>query len=76
MAFHENEAAMAWGYTLSAWQQETPANRARCVAHYLHRNLRDAYSSEMALGKGDKPKAGGYSAMLAGMGIKGPNQGD
>lgn len=67
MEFHEHEAAIAWGYTLSAWQQETSVNRAKCVAHYMHRNLRDSYMAEA----GDKkPETkGGYGSMLQSMGL-------
>lgn len=71
MQFHEYEAALAWGYTLGAWSVETPVNRAKCVAHWLHRNLRDAFSAEAAMSKGDKKEgAHGYNDLMKSMGLQ------
>lgn len=28
------------------WLEETPENRAKCVAHFIHRNLRSQYNME------------------------------
>lgn len=53
-------AAMAWGYTMREWLEETPLNRAKCTAHMIHRNLRDQYDQEKASDP-DKKSVGGKS---------------
>jgi hypothetical protein len=42
--FDELEAMLALGYTLRAWQAETPEDRARLVAFHLHRLTREAWT--------------------------------
>jgi hypothetical protein len=48
-------------------------NRAKAVAHCLHRNLREAYSYEMSVEKGKGNKGGGpsqdYGSLMRSMGI-------
>ena len=60
---------MAWGYTLREWQEETPHNRGLCLAHHLHRNLREAYTVEKSTDKGGKGNAGDYAFLMQQMGL-------
>jgi hypothetical protein len=39
---------------MTAWQEESSLNKAKCIAHYLHASLRESYASDMALSEGDK----------------------
>jgi len=48
----EYETAIGWGYTLGAWQCESAVNRARAMAHHLHKGMREGYSFEHAQKKG------------------------
>ena len=70
MAYHEREAAMAWGYRMSEWETETVNRRAQCVAHYFHRLMRESFASEHAMKKTDK-KSGGqsYDSLMKAMGL-------
>jgi hypothetical protein len=74
MVFHEYEAAIAWGYTLREWQEETVVNRARAVAHIWHRNVRDAYNNDEIMAKAkNKPGAGSgqtYADLMRSMGLQ------
>lgn len=77
MIFHEMEAMAASGYAgLSDWLQETPTNRAKVVAHHIHKNLRESYLAEA--GKNEGSKGGGrgtrdggqsYKDLMGAMGI-------
>jgi hypothetical protein len=40
------------------WQEESVLNRAKCVAHVLHKNLRESYDTENRLGNTDKKGKG------------------
>lgn len=58
---------------MSEWSQETMQNRGRCMAHEMHKNIRDAYSYEHASknAKKDKPKNDGqsYENLMRSMGL-------
>ncbi len=68
----EMEAANAWGYKLWEWQAETIVNKARAMAHYLHRTIREAYIEEKMATKAPKgrPETQSLSGLMAGMGIR------
>ena len=42
----EIDAALASGYRLSEWRCEHPVVRGELIAHYLERQLREAFESE------------------------------
>ena len=48
-------------------------NQSRCMAHYLHRTMREAYVSEVSMkkSKGGKSTDGGasYNRLMSSMGI-------
>lgn len=67
--FTELEAARAWGYTLSEWQAESAANRARCMASWMFSNMRENFIGEKSSGDGDK-NAKNYNNLLSKMGIE------
>jgi hypothetical protein len=45
---------------MQQWLEETPMNRAKCVAHIIHRNNRQRYESEQK-----KPEPTGNPADVA-----------
>lgn len=63
----EYEAAIKWGYHLHEWQTESVVNRARCMAHHLHAQMREAYETEQIMKKGKKKV--GVDDIMASMGI-------
>jgi hypothetical protein len=72
----EYEAALSWGYLLHQWQHETVVNRAKCVAHYLHKTMRDGYIQETMMSKakakgGKKTKSQqGFKSLMGAFGIR------
>ncbi len=74
MAYHEFEALKEFNYTVSEWQVETPVNRARCVAHCLHKGLRAGYEHERAIekadGKNKKAPGADYGDYMKRMGLQ------
>jgi hypothetical protein len=59
---------------MTKWLEESPVNRAKCIAHYLHANLREAYAQAMSLkeseSKSDKASGGvSYGSMMQSMGL-------
>lgn len=59
------ETAMAWGYTLSEWMQESEYLRAKAMSHYLHSKMREGYSMEQSM----KDSKSGSSSSSGGDGL-------
>lgn len=49
---------MAWGLDIDKWNEIGTVSRAQMVAHFLHRSMREAYSSDHALKKIKKQSKG------------------
>jgi hypothetical protein len=48
-----------YGYKQWEWAQEATMRKARCIAHFVHRGIREGFSMEHAMKKGKgKGKAG------------------
>ncbi len=54
------EACKWWGITLDIWKLKPVLDRARMMAHWLHRSMREGYAMEKRLEKmKDEAKGGG-----------------
>jgi hypothetical protein len=55
----EDEAARFRGYKMGEWQAESLVNKAKCIAHFLYHNKREAYITEKMSGsiKGEENEA-------------------
>ncbi len=72
LAYHEREAACDRGYTETEWDHESPQRKAKVVAHYLHRMLRESFDSEQMSNKKDSKEMSGqsYESLMAAMGLQ------
>jgi len=52
------EACSEWGYTLSQWLDEPWPLRAKVIAHYMEKKLRESYAMDKVE---EKANAGGGS---------------
>lgn len=56
--YFEIETLKACGYTLSEWRRESLVDRAKLMAHELHKNMRESYYAEKMSGKGEEKGKG------------------
>jgi hypothetical protein len=57
---------------MSQWRSESLVNQARCIAHYLHKNMRESYIAEKSEEKAKASangNSGSHAAFLTKMGL-------
>jgi len=55
-------------YKLFEWEVESPVRRAKCMAHWLHARIREAYLAEEAESGGGK-KSGNLGGIMSALGM-------